>query len=163
MHGTALRRSNSLSLAISGVLLLALAGIFFVLTLVGASLPGKNELIAIEGAVEQIRPASFGKSSVPIRFRLNGDARVFQYISKSGDIGRVETELAESRGAPVRILVDPDDRFATVLEIETNGRTIRSYDAIAAAWRRDDRLGAWIACSCALVGLAVIVRARWRA
>jgi hypothetical protein len=162
MHGTALRPSTSPSSAISGVLLLALAG-FIALILMGASLPEKSALIAIEGAVEQITPARFGKGGAPTRFRLDDDARVFQYISKSGEIGRVEAELVESREVPVRILIDPDDRFATVLEIETNGRTVRSYDAIAAAWRRDDRLGAWIACSCALVGLVLLVRARWRA
>jgi len=75
-------------------------------------------------------------------------------------MGRVEQELRRSAQQPVRVMVDPADRFSTVYEVAVGGRIIRSYDEVAAAWRHGNRLGLWTACALAVVGAVVLFRAR---
>jgi hypothetical protein len=144
----------------SGFCLLILAAIFAAISLDAP--PSRANLQALEGRVEEVVPATSGKNGLPTRFRLSGDARLLQYHSKSGDMGRVEQELRRSAQEPVRVLVDSADRFSTVYEVIVGGRTVRSYDDVTTAWRRDNQLGLWIACASAVVGALVLMRARWK-
>lgn len=160
MHFPAPRRARSNNLAAAGVCVLFLAAIFAVASL--DMPPARAELVTITGSLEQVIPATGGKNSIPTRFRLKGSDVLFQYLSKSGEAGLVESRLKLSGANAVRVLVEPNDAFATVYEIEVDGRLVRSNEEIAAAWRRDNGRGLWVAGICAIVGIGLIARARWR-
>src|SRR5262249_37437163 len=96
-----------------GICLLVLAAIFGLSALGGV--PARATLLEINGDLVQLTPATQGKFGTPTRFRLAGSDREFQYISKSREMGRVEEELKRAGRSPVRVLVEPDDKFSTVL------------------------------------------------
>lgn len=144
-----------------GICLLILAALFAVISLDRP--PSRSELTTLTGRLESVDPSIAGKSSsTPTRFRIAGDDRLLQYHSKAGELGHVEQELIRSVQRPVRVLVDPADAFATVYEVEIDGRMIQSYDGVAAAWRSDNRLGWCAACALAIAGVVLLLRARWR-
>jgi hypothetical protein len=154
-------RQSTGNLTLSGVILLLLAALFIGLATYD-DLPPREELVAVEGRLEQVVPATSWKYGRPTRFRLSGDGRLMQYVSKAGRMGFVEDELQEVKQETVRVLVDPNDEFATVFEITIAGRPVRSYAEVADDWRGNNRFGLWVGVVSALAGLAFLLRARLR-
>lgn len=156
-RGISVRTPSSQS-KVSGVCLLILGAIFAAISL--DTPPARADLQTIEGRLEELVPASPGKNGLPTRFRIGGDGRLLQYHSKSGDMGLVEQELKRAAQQTVRVMVDPADRFSTVYEVMVAGRMVRSYQDVATAWRRGNRLGLWVAGVSAIVGAIVLFRAK---
>ncbi|KAF1051966.1 MAG: hypothetical protein GAK43_02161 [Stenotrophomonas maltophilia] len=104
-----------------------------------------------------------------VSFRLEESGLTFIYPKKSGDIERLWSLLATSRGQRIRVSYRPVSAGARpqaqVWGLEIGNLAVRSYDDIATRWAQDDWLGLplGIACIIAGVGLGEGARRRYRA
>lgn len=111
-------------------------------------IPPRAELGTASGRVEWVSLERYG-----VEFAFVGDARLFDYPSKANAMGNVESALRQSAGRKVTVLYDhethgpaySDRRLHTVYEIAVDGRVVRSYDAVRAAWASDDAIAPWLA------------------
>lgn len=128
-----------LSLSMAGI------GLYAFLT---DEFPKRESLLSASGAVTAVQS---GKSGVA--FTLEGQVPRFHYLSKGKAIGVVEQGLAPGPGRIVGVLYEDkgsapvlsDGIHYNVFEITLNGKPVRSYEQVRAAWHADNQIGAWLA------------------
>jgi len=130
---------------------------------------GVPDRAALASATGPVQSVSKGKSSV--KFSLNGDAHHFQHLSKSGKLLPVYQALSGAGREMVTVLFDPaqnwqpvfdENSYLTVYEIRVSDRTILSYEQAGEAWQADQHAGNWLGMAFVLIGVALIVFARFR-
>lgn len=131
-----------------------------------SGVPNRAALASATGSVQSV---SKGKSSV--KFSLNGDAHHFQHLSKSGKLLPVYRALSGAGREMVTVLFDPaqnwqpvfeENSYLTVYEIRVSDRTILSYEQASEAWQTDQHVGNWLGMAFVLIGVALIVFAKFR-
>lgn len=140
-------------------------GAFLLIYALSDDVPPNSELQTVSGMLysyEEVQSGRAASSKTP-RFKLRGDDRVFQYVSKGGKIGTVIGALRSAGGKTVTISID-DELFSppfddielyTVYAIEIEGVAIRRYDDVAAAWRADNVVGVYLGAFFLVVGFSV--------
>lgn len=112
-------------------------------------IPPRSELQSASGAISWVEDSRYG-----IKFGLDGVAGSFNYASKGNAMDLVHDALSHSNRSVVTILYDPsspsgpihsNETYYGVFELSIAGKPFRSHDQIAAAWRSDEDVAAWLA------------------
>ena len=126
--------------------------------------PEVSALNEVQGKVDTVKLGLAGRSSPPIRFRLDSTERHFVYLAKGGAADRVFVSLKGAGQREVSILYDPqephsppfdDGDYYTVYSVKIDSKEIRSYDEVVATWNADSRLGLWAGAGCIGLGLCL--------
>jgi hypothetical protein len=108
-----------------------------------AGLPSRAALVEVTGTL-----AGYERNRHSIGFRLRGEPRDFVYPSKAKAMDEVMAGLDAAGRRPVTAWVDAADMAGdgplTVFALAVDGREVRSYGDVAAAWRSDQRIGLWV-------------------
>jgi hypothetical protein len=119
-----------------------------------AGLPREDALVAVSGRLEEL-----SESRYSIDFRLEGEAREFQYLGKARGWDRVRSALEGAEDRAVTVWIDRAEQGATgdltVYAVAVDGRVVRSYDEVRDAWRRDNALAPWLAGAMLLCGVVL--------
>lgn len=131
-----------------------------------AGIPDVSALAEAHGRV-----ACVGSLKHGVTFRLLGRAGIFEYPSKAGGNGVVESALRSAGNRGGSVLFNPEPRtplfssepYYDVWQIAIQGKPIRTLAKSRDGWRSDNAVGAWL-CACFLLSsvyLALLaVRAR---
>jgi hypothetical protein len=122
-----------------------------------AELPAREILSVRSGAIVDVQ-----RSRSALTLRLAGDDRPLRYLSKSGEIRRVEEALRAATGATATLRHDAAGPPFTIYELSVPGRIERSYEQVNAAWRGDEALGEWLGIGFLAIGAAFALRALTR-
>ena len=148
MHMKHPRRYGPRQLAAYAVLSLALSvgAIYSWATFSG--IPARDSLLSASGTVEWVQEYRYG-----IRFALKDVPRRFVYLSKGNAMGTVAAALASNGKHAVTVVYDPkrsggplgsSEKYFDVYEISAGGKTVRSHEQVASAWRSDERVGLYL-------------------
>jgi hypothetical protein len=119
--------------------------------------PPRSDLQAASGSVAWVQSGKYG-----IKFRLNGVPQSFDYASKGKAIGLVYDTLSRTDHPVVTVLFYPGhasgpiyskDTFNGVYELSISGKPFRSRNEIDAAWRSDEKVGAWLGAIFIVIGV----------
>lgn len=111
---------------------------------------------------EDVRSSSRFSSATP-RFKLEGSGRLFQYVSKGGDLGLISNTLRDAKGKIVEVYFDEANPFNplfedveiyTVYAVSIDGAVLRGYDEVTAAWESDSKFGVYMGAFFILAGLS---------
>ena len=154
---------------IAGVAILTVAfGVAALVYSVTAKPPSLDSLNVASGTLqsyEEVRPKSRFGSATP-RFKLTGHKRLFQYVSKAGDVGLVSNALRGSKGKFIEVYVDEDSPFKPVFEddevytvyaVSIDGVVLREYDDVVAAWTSDNKSGVLMGAFFVFGGLSLAI------
>jgi hypothetical protein len=96
-----------------------------------------------------------------VKFRLYGRAETFDYPSKSGANGAVESALVAAGHREVAVLFNPNprtpwfssDAYYDVWQLAIDGKSVRTTAESKDGWRSDNAVGPWLFAGFLLSGL----------
>lgn len=176
MRGLALRQnrvdgvlamdaSDHSNLGIWAVVLLAFG--VLVLFLRDDGIPDRSRLTPVAGQLRSLeKSTSKGGALAAVRFSLSTDPRHFHYLSKAGRIDEVWQALRQAGRAEVGVLIDAADSHSPPLEertyfmayeVRVAQDVVSTHAQVAAAWRADNRVGAWLGYAAIAAGVALFL------
>jgi hypothetical protein len=112
-------------------------------------IPPRHMLASASGEVEWVKPEKYA-----VRFKLNGEPKLFSYASKGNAMDHVRDALSRSSAPVVTVLYDPTDShepvysrdtYFSVYEISLRGEAVRTHAQVASAWASDTAIAPWLA------------------
>jgi hypothetical protein len=119
-----------------------------------SGVPERAGLATAQGRVAWHESDKYG-----VEFGLEGSELAFDYASKANGADVVRSALAHADRRVVTVLyghevhgpVGTDERLHYVYEIAVDGRIVRAYADVRAAWEADDAIAPWLAGIFALI------------
>jgi hypothetical protein len=115
-----------------------------------AGIPDVSALAEAHGRVTIVGSLKHG-----VKFRLQGQAGIFEYPSKAGGNGVVESALRAAGTREVSVLFNPEPReplfsaepYYDVWQVAIQGKPVRTFEKSKDGWRSDNAVGAWLCAS----------------
>lgn len=129
-----------------------------------AGIPDILMLKEARGRVDAVRTHKYG-----VKFWLHGRAETFDYPSKAGGVGIVESGLFSAGDKEVTVLFNPEprmrlfnsDAYYDVWQLSIDGKSIRTIAESRDGWRSNNDIAAWLFACFLLFGIYFSVSA-WR-